>query len=455
MKIRNKLSLLFTALTATILLVFAALIYYSAYKSRETEFYKSLKKEAITKANLFFTAKVDATTLQTIYRNNRETLNEVEAAIYDPSFNLLYHDAVDIDFVKETQQMIHEVQSQKEIRFYQEQWQVIGLLFHHQQKNYIIIVAAYDQYGYSKLQNLRKTILIVFICSILLIYVAGRFFSRKALLPVSDMVNKVKEITATNLDLRINTNNGRDELSQLANTFNAMLDRLEKSFEGQKQFVSTISHELRTPLAAMIAELELSANKERSVDDYKLVIQNALHDARKLAKLSSSLLDFAKASYDPSEISFREIRLDEVLLDAKQEVQKQHAGYHIDIHFEKEFEDDKEVSVNGNEYLLKVAFANLMENACKFSEDHKSRVSIDFNADAVTLIFSDKGIGIPEEDLPHIFTPFYRGTNKKHAEGNGIGLSLAQKIIRLHNGSIRVVSSATEGTRFTIELFHT
>lgn len=455
MKIRNKLSILFTALTATILLVFAALIYYSAYKNRETEFYNSLKKEAITKANLFLTAKVDATTLQTIYRNNRETLNEVEAAIYDTSFNLLYHDAADIDFVKETRQMIHEVQSQKEIRFYQERSQVIGLLFHHNEKNYIIIVAAYDQYGYNKLNNLSKTILIVFICSILLIYVAGQFFSRKALLPVREMVTNVKEITATNLDLRINNNNGKDELSELANTFNAMLDRLEKSFEGQKQFVSNISHELRTPLAAIITELELSTNKERSLEEYKSVIQNSLSDAQKLAKLSNSLLDFAKASYDPSEISFRKVRIDEILLDARQQVQRQHTDYHIDIRFEKEFESDNAISVNGNEYLLKVAFANLMENACKFSENHKNLVSISFNTDLVTLKFSDNGLGISKEDIQHIFTPFYRGSNKKYAEGNGIGLSLTQKIIKLHNGSINVFSDVQTGTVFTIGLPHT
>src|SRR6218665_3789843 len=102
MKIRSKLSLLFTLLAAAILLVFAATVYFSASGSRESEFYKSLKKEGITKANLYFTAKVNPDILQAIYKNNRETISEVEVAIYDTSFQLLYHDAVDIDLVKET-----------------------------------------------------------------------------------------------------------------------------------------------------------------------------------------------------------------------------------------------------------------------------------------------------------------------------------------------------------------
>ena len=97
MKIRTRLTLLFTLTTATILLIFAAIILISANKNREKEFYALLKKEAVTKANLFFNAKVNSKTLQDIYRNNRATLNEVEVAIYTSSFQLLYHDAVDID----------------------------------------------------------------------------------------------------------------------------------------------------------------------------------------------------------------------------------------------------------------------------------------------------------------------------------------------------------------------
>lgn len=451
MKIRNKLTLLFTLITATILYLFAFIIYYTASQDREKEFYNSLKKEAITKANLFFNANVDAKTLQDIYHNNRKVLNEVEVAIYDSNFVLLYHDAVDIDFVKETKQMIDDIYSQGEIKFLQQDWQVIGLRYEFQNKSYIITAAAYDQYGYSKLNSLLQNSIIVFIISILFIYIAGKFFSKKAFEPVSEMTDKVKNITATNLDLRLNTNGSKDELAELANTFNEMLNRLENSFDAQKQFVSNISHELRTPLSAIITELELSANKQRSIEEYKLVIENSLSDARKLAKLSNSLLDFAKASYDTSEIAFKEIRLDEILLDAQQQVTKQNPDYNISIHFENENLDEA-VSIKGNEYLLKTAFVNLMENACKFSPDKHCDVFIFFQPDKAVLRFADKGIGISETDLPHIFIPFYRGENKQYADGNGIGLSLMHKIISLHNGTVSVTSQPQQGTTFRIKL---
>lgn len=454
MKIRSKLSILFTVLTAAILLVFAALVYYSAYQSRETEFFKRLHQETITKAKLFFEAKVDAHTLQTIYKNNRETLSEVQVAIYDTSFNLLYHDAAEIDEVKETKQMINRIRTKKYIRFYQKDWQVVGLLFPYQGKNYVLTASAYDDYGYSKLRHLSETIWLVFFCSIILIYGAGRFFSKRALLPVTEIVGKVKSITASNLDLRLSHAEGKDELAELAATFNEMLDRLENSFDAQKQFVSNISHEVRTPLAVLITELELSTYKERSVAEYKQVISNTLIDAYRLSKLSDSLLDFAKASYDPSEIGFKEVRIDEILLDARQKVQKEHPSYLIDIHYENEFDTDDEISVVGNEYLLNVAFANLLENGGKFSKEPVMTIKISFKNEKLILMFSDNGIGISKEDLKLIFTPFFRGNNKKFAEGNGVGLSLTQKIISLHQGTISVESEIDKGTVFTVVLPH-
>jgi len=454
MKVRTRLTILFTVITATILLAFASVIYFSAKKNREKEFYSILKKEAITKANLFFNAKVDAQTLQDIYRNNREILNEVEVAIYDTGFNLLYHDAVDIDYVKETPEMINEIFQKGEIQFYQQDWQVIGLRYEYKNKNYIITATAIDQYGYNKLNSLLKNSIIVFIISIIFIYIAGLYFSKKAFDPVKDMIEKAKVISATNLDLRLNSNGSKDELAELANTFNEMLNRLENSFDAQKHFVSNISHELRTPLAAIITELELSTNKEKSVAEYKSTIQNALGDAKKLVRLLNSLLDLAKASYDPSEIAFKPIRIDEILLDARQQVQQANSDYKIDIVFEQEFENENQITINGNEYLLKVAFANLFENGCKFSKDKQSSVSISFERDKIQLRFTDKGIGISENDLMYIFTPFYRGENKIYAEGNGIGLALTQNIILLHKGTISVSSKQNEGTTFYVELLH-
>ncbi len=455
MQIRTRLTILFTTLTALLLLVFAITIYLSSSKTREDEYFKRLQQQASTKANLLFDTKVAPNVLQLIYQNVPSTLFQEEVAIYDTTFHLLYHDAVKIDKVKETRAMIDSIVTLKEIRFYVNNLQAIGFLYEHENNHYIVTAAAKDEYGFAKLANLRNTLIISFLISIIMIFIVGRFLARQSLKPVLVLVDKVKKITATNLDLRIDEGNRKDEIAALAITFNEMLNRLEKSFDAQKMFVSNISHELRTPLAIIISELELAISKERNMKEYKEVISFALQDAKRLAKLSNGLLDFAKASYDQSEIAFKEMRLDEILLDARKQVLKSDSNYKIVINFiDEEAEDDDYISINGNEYLLKVAFINLMENGCKFSSDNTCTITISHKHPLAVLQFEDNGIGIAKEDLPNIFMPFYRGSNKKYADGNGIGLSLTQKIIKLHKGNITVQSNENIGTTFTIEFLH-
>lgn len=452
MKIRTRLTLLFTLLAASVLLIYAFAIYWSARENREKEFYDVLAKEAITKANLFLNAQVPTQSLHDIYLSNREILNEVEVALYTTNFELLYHDAVEIDVVKETPELLEKIVNEGTITFYQDKWQVLGVLYAFEGQNYIVTATALDQYGYNKLNNLLFNSVLIFFLSIGLIYGLGWFFSKKAFRPVLDISNKAKQISANQLSLRLKVPDNRDELSELSATINHMLERLEHSFEAQKHFVSHISHELRTPLAAMITELELSLNKERDNQEYKRAITRTLEDAKKLARLSRSLLDLAKADFDQSEISFKPLRLDEILMEAISELQQSNPEYHVILNIDSVFEQEEALTLSGNEYLLKVAFLNLMENACKFSNPPLCKVTIQGRVGQPHLIFEDKGMGISKEDLDKLFTPFFRGSSKNHVAGNGIGLSLTQKIIALHRGSIECESTVDKGTTMTIIL---
>jgi signal transduction histidine kinase len=442
---------MFTALAAGILLLFIGIVYFSAYTNRLNEFYNILEKEAITKANLLLDTQLDAETLQTIYRKNREILYEVEVAIYNSRMDLIYHDAVDIDFVKETPEMLQEISNKKKIRFIQDQWQVIGLDFEFDQEHYIITAAAYDFYGFNKLENLRDTMLVSFFLGLAIIFLIGKYFSRKSLAPIAGIIREAQNISASNLDLRIQEYNSKDELGQLAQTFNQMLERLEKSFDAQKQFVSYVAHELRTPLTAIIADLELSLDKERTKEQYRQTIEEVLSDSQKVARLASTLLDFAKASYDRSEIHFKPVRVDEVLLESSQQVMQKNPAYRIHLDFEGDVEEEA-ITVWGNSYLLGIAFSNLMENACKFSEDKSCEISIAAGPSGVRIKFRDKGIGIPKEEQEDIFKPFFRGKNKGYTEGTGIGLTLVQKIIQQHNGEISLASETGKGAIFTLSL---
>lgn len=452
MKIRNQLTLLNTLIFAVILLAFAFSIYYLYAKSREEAYTKQLIQQATTKAHLLLDAKVDPSTLQVIYKNSRDTYSDEEVAIYNNYYELLYHDAVDIDLVKETEEMLKEIQENQTLAFSQDRWQVAGFIFTYNEEEFIITAAGYDAYGYQNLENLRNILFFAFFFGVVLTFFAGKLLSKQALMPMARVVKKVGEITATSLDTRVNEGNGKDEIAELAVTFNKMLDRLESSFNSQKEFVNNIAHELRTPLAAIIAELELSQSKPRSEAAYRVAIDRAMEDALKLSKLIAGLMDMAKAGFDQGEIKFRDIRLDELLLDARSEILRTSPQYKIEIAYSNDIQDDKPIRVNGNEYLLKNALANVMENGCKYSDDYRCQVKIDTKGENAVVYIKDQGIGIGPEDLPLIFNSFFRGFNKGDAEGVGIGLSLTKKVIFIHQGEISVESELEMGSLFKITL---
>lgn len=263
------------------------------------------------------------------------------------------------------------------------------------------------------------------------------------------MINQIKRITAGKLQLRLKTTGEKkDELNELAQNFNGMLERLENSFDAQKYFVSNISHELRTPLSAIITELELASEKEQTQKEYQQTIQYALDDARNMAKLSNSLMDLAKASYDPNEISFSEVRLDEVLLESYSKIIKENQGYKVSLNIEDTVEEHQLI-IQGNEYLLQVAFNNLIDNACKYSPEHLCSIEVKAHTNTLHINFTNTGIIISREDMEHIFEPFYRSENSKKEKGYGIGLFLTEKIIHLHGATIKVISD-NKATVFTV-----
>ena len=304
--------------------------------------------------------------------------------------------------------------------------------------------------GFDMLQILDFKLLVIWAVSLAVLFIIGYFMARNALNPVSKIVKQVEKITASNLSQRVETDNPKDEIGELAATFNDTLDRLEESFESQKMFVSNVSHELRTPLAALIAELELSLRRERSNEDYKNVVESALVDARKIEKLSNGLMDLAKASYHTNQIAMSAVRLDEVLLDASTIVMQANDEHSVNLVFDESSDNDRTITILGNEYLLRTAFVNLMENNCKFSQNQTSTVQILFSEQAVSIRFSDTGIGISPEDMEQIFKPFYRGKNRFFAAGNGIGMTLVERIVNLHNGVISIDSEEGKGTSFTL-----
>jgi len=453
MNIRTKLTLQFSTIVTGILLIFSIAVYFQNEHYREKTFYDRLQNKAITTSRLLFEVhRVDTALLSAIERNTVNALYDENIIIYNTAKKKIVYQNLKGSNYSLDQIVIDKILRDKEYKYRIGRIQVYGILYSFKDRQYVIVVSAYDKWGLAELSNLLLVILTGLFISLLVIVFAGLFFSRRALKPISEVVKQVESISASNLDLRVSAGNGKDEIALLARTFNNMLHRIESAFETQKRFVSNASHELRTPLTSITGQIEVILMSKRSEKEYEKVLRSVLEDIKNLNKLSNGLLELNQASIDISALKLEEVRVDELLLETQIDIVKKNTDYHIKIDFENAPDDDSKLLIIANENLLKIAFFNIIENACKFSPDHTASIIIRPLLNDIRIDFVDNGIGIPIEETDKIFNPFYRATNAANINGHGIGLSLVDKVISLHRGNIIMNSELGKGTTVTITL---
>ena len=440
MKIQTKLSFIFSIIFGAILLLFILVVYHYYSQKSKDDYFERLHIRAAIKVDLIDGETISPDILHLLYQN---TPGEYEplVTIYDKSGKLIYQDKQDALEQNKHFLQLNQVKKNGFSKLFDEKGrQTYGFKIEGLKGEYIVFATGCDTHGFSRLANLRLILLTAYLITMIFIIITVKLFARQAFLPIAKMIHKVKSSKPADLGLRLDEGNQKDELAMLAITFNRMLDQIEDAFTEQKRLVFNLSHELRTPLAAIITELELCQQKECSTQDYQKVISKTLKDAHRVTKLSNSLLDLARASYDVSAISMQKIRLDELMLEVCTKVQKASPGVSIHLLFDKEPQSEKYISTFGNNYLLEVAFTNLMDNACKYSFDQTCNIHFDYDELYCIVTINNKGLEIPQQEQDAVFFPFYRGSNKQSVEGNGIGLYLTQKIIALHHGQIGLTS---------------
>jgi len=278
----------------------------------------------------------------------------------------------------------------------------------------------------------------------------GWLLAGRALAPVTSVAHVARRITGSNLSVQIQTRGSGDELDDLIEAFNKMTERLKHSFDKVRQFSTDVSHELRTPLTGIRGQLEVALFTAETPEQYREAMMNALQDVEKLSNMVRALLLLSQAETG-------QLALQMAVMDLRPVVKGIVEQYQLPA-------EDEQVTlscaaarscyVKADKTQMERMVSNLVSNAIKYTQPG-GRVDVDLECvdGAARLSVQDTGIGIPPEDLPHIFDRFYRakgGRAKK--EGLGLGLSFVGWIVNAHEGRIEVDSTPGKGTRFTVTL---
>jgi signal transduction histidine kinase len=450
MKLQTKITLLFVVISTTGLVLLNASIFYFVSEFNFEDFFKRLEARVnLTAETNIHPDKESAAYKQVRTRYLEKLENEQEHIIkLDTSKSPSYTRVLNLP-----DEFYQSILEGKKTRYTQQNHFYAGKLFNIQGEKYIVIVTGTDPYGFKELEQLKKVLLIVFVISIILTYIAGKIFSYYTVRPVRGIIRSVKNITANNLHLRLDEVKGKDELAELVLTFNNMLNRLETAFETQNNFVSNASHELRTPLTIISGETQLLLKGNKVTEEGKASVQTILNEAEKLGHILASLLGLAQTGFDGKKQNWSKIRVDELVMEVADSVKKIDSESVIDIDFSTLPDDENHLYTEGNVNLLQLAISNIVLNACKYSSNRPVNVQVTAHDGRVIIIkVTDKGIGIPEQEQQHIFEPFFRASNTSDFQGHGIGLPLTLNIIRLHKGSIGIRSEEQVGTEIQILL---
>lgn len=302
------------------------------------------------------------------------------------------------------------------------------------------------------LKNLKIFLLTAVPLVLLVAALFGRFMARRALKPVSKINQAAREVGGgADLSKRIPVPDVRDEIGQLAVTFNDMMDRLESSFSQIRQFSSDASHELRTPLTVLQGQNELILNKDRDAKEYQEVISSNLEEINYMSKVLEDLFVLSRSDENQVQLECKPMNLREVIDEVfnHAEALADEKNIEIAIAFLEP------VEINGDPVRLRQMIWNILHNAIKYTQPGgQIKISLEDREDSAFLIVQDTGLGIPEADLPNIFDRFFRVDKARSRQegGSGLGLSICKHIVEAHKGRIEVESKIGAGAKFKIRL---
>lgn len=274
---------------------------------------------------------------------------------------------------------------------------------------------------------------------LIILYILVYFHIKRLFKPMKEIKKAVETVADGNFDLQIPVKTA-DEFGELAESFNKMANEIQSMLKYKDQLLSDVSHELRTPITRMrLAAEMMEGGKEKD---------SMISDLKDMSHLVETLLESNRLNYGLSSLNKQSFDLTDLLTSLVAEQSDTAPGI--------QFQSAEAVTISADLSLIKMLLRNLINNGLKYSAHQEEPVLIELNekSDKVIISVIDKGMGIPEKDLPQIFEPFYRveQSRSKNTGGYGLGLSIAHKVVEAHQGKISLENTKSRGIKATVEL---
>ena len=313
------------------------------------------------------------------------------------------------------------------------------------------VAKALAKEGHTPVDELDEIMLFGGLPALLLALVGGWFLMRQALAPMTTLTRALERVHAHTLRQQLPRTGNGDELDRLTEVFNSMTARLDTSFTHFREFTLHASHELKTPLALMRTELEMALREQPLMPTQRDLFANQLEEIQRLTKIVDGLTLLAKADSGHAKLNWEPLRLDELVKDSFTDAQLLAQTQKIEVTLEA----CEPITLRGDRHRLRQLLLNLTDNAIKYNQPQgRVTIALSRNNGVAELRIANSGAGIRPENLPRVFDRFFRcdPARSSGVEGCGLGLSIAEWIVKAHAGTIQLRSEPEALTTVTVML---
>jgi two-component system, OmpR family, sensor histidine kinase ArlS len=450
MSIKQRITIGFGLLVATLMLLFSLFIYQTYESYRESLMHTRLQRRALA-GQIYLENRPE------FHRSNYLTLPDQYEILLDSTNKVIYQSSGKNDF-QLTPDLLREAR-EKEVYFsyksppWKDEKEGVALSFESGGVHYISVVTAFDVAGRQASESLLFILASGNVILLIIVSLVGFWFAKSAMRPFDGLIRQMNPAAVNDFTFRLREENRQDEAGYLANSFNELLSRLQGLAVSQEHFVSYASHEIRTPLTGVKGILETSLAYDQSLPETKQSVEKALVRLEGAIDLANSLLRLAEVEVLQSDRLKEDINIVDTVLDTISYFGEKYPDQDINFQLSDRFtENSSSIRILGNTTLLRTVFTNILDNASKYSGQKPIELEVDCDTSWVMIRITDQGIGIPEAQLKDVFVPMMRAENVGNRSGFGLGLTLAKKILDLHSGELIIHSGNIAGTIVSVKL---